>query len=237
MRRLLPILAAATLLAALAASATQASARTGLAPAREFAPRQLVVKFAGERSGRAVGLPDGAGVRRAAAALRRNPRVAYAEPNYVATASAASPNFDFTLPDDPGHPRRRLRSGNLDRRLDLQAVELPALGRRLDLPPAGLPGRDRRGRRLAQPRRNRPARGRRGDRRRARHRHRLPQLRQQVRPQPRLHRQTSSSRATTSSTVTACRSTKTATAPTSPARSPRRPATRSASPGSPTGRS
>jgi serine protease len=102
MRRPLPILAAAILLAALAASAAPAGASTGIAPAHGFAPRQVVVKFAGERTGRAVALPPGAGVRRTAAALRRNPRVAYAEPNYVATASAIGPSFGFVLPNDPG---------------------------------------------------------------------------------------------------------------------------------------
>jgi serine protease len=102
MRRLLPIFATATLLAASGGSPAAASAGTGIAPAHGFAPRQVVVKFVGERSGRAVALAPGAGVRRTAAALRRNPRVAYAEPNYVATASAPSPGLGFELPDDPG---------------------------------------------------------------------------------------------------------------------------------------
>lgn len=81
------------------AAAPAAHAATGLAPARPFAPRQLVVKFAGQKLGRALALPAGAGVRQTARALRRNPRVVYAEPNYVATASAAGAPFD---PDDPG---------------------------------------------------------------------------------------------------------------------------------------
>jgi serine protease len=114
MRRPLPILATVALLAALAAGAAAGAAGAGAAagagtagagaisPARGFEPRQLVVKFDGQRRGRAVALPAGAGVRRAAAALRSNPRVAYAEPNYVATASAADPGFGFVLPDDPG---------------------------------------------------------------------------------------------------------------------------------------
>ncbi len=102
MRPLPPIFAAATLLAALVVSAEPAAAATAISPAREFAPRQVVVKFAGERSGRALALPTGAGVLRAAAALRGNPRVAYAEPNYVATASSTGPGFDFVLPNDPG---------------------------------------------------------------------------------------------------------------------------------------
>lgn len=102
-RRLLTLitglpLAAALLLAAsmaagsaaiLALGAAPARAETGLAPARGFAPHQVVVKFAGERFGRAVALPPGIGVRSAAAALRDSPQVAYATPNYIATISAA----------------------------------------------------------------------------------------------------------------------------------------------------
>lgn len=48
-------------------------------------------------------LPPGIGVRRAATALRRSPRIAYAAPNYIATASA-KPSFvaDSEIPNDPG---------------------------------------------------------------------------------------------------------------------------------------
>jgi serine protease len=66
-----------------------AAAATAVAPAHEFAPRQLLVKWKGQRLGRALSLPPGTGVRQTAAALRQNPRVVYAEPNYVATASAS----------------------------------------------------------------------------------------------------------------------------------------------------
>jgi serine protease len=97
MRRLLPIFAGAGLLAALAAPASAAT----LSPAHEFAPRQVVVKFEGERRAEALALPAGVGVRASAAALRRNPEVAYAEPDYVATASA-EPGADFVSPNDPG---------------------------------------------------------------------------------------------------------------------------------------
>jgi len=99
MRRLLRNLLPLAATAVLAVSAAPAPAQTGLSPARGFAPRQLLVKFEGERGGRAVTLPRGAGVQRTAAALRRNPRVAYAEPNYLATASAVPAPFD---PDDSG---------------------------------------------------------------------------------------------------------------------------------------
>lgn len=109
MSRRLPILAAFAPLAALAAAAAPAGAATGLSaasPAREFAPRQVVVKLEGERHGRTVGLPPRVGVREAAAALRRNPRVAYAAPNFVATASTLSgdgiPSDRGTLIAPPG---------------------------------------------------------------------------------------------------------------------------------------
>src|SRR3954452_9122835 len=101
MRRPLPILATATLLAGFATSPAGAGAATTIASAHGFAPRQVVVKFDGEPSGRTLVLPAGAAVRETAAALRANPRVAYAEPDYVATASAAEPT-PFVLPNDPG---------------------------------------------------------------------------------------------------------------------------------------
>ena len=99
MRRILPILAPAAVLAALLAAAP-AQARVAVAPERAFAPHRLVVKFEGQRLGRALELPPGAGVRETAATLRRNPRVTYAEPDYLATASAL--NSPFSLPNDPG---------------------------------------------------------------------------------------------------------------------------------------
>jgi serine protease len=99
MRRLLRTLLPLAL-AAMALPASAAASQVGVGPARDFAPRQLLVKFEGQRLGHAVSLPAGTGVRRAAAVLRQNPRVAYAEPNYIATASAtARPPFD---PDDSG---------------------------------------------------------------------------------------------------------------------------------------
>jgi serine protease len=94
---LLPLALAA---AALPASAAASASHTGVAPAREFAPRQLLVKFEGEPTGRAVSLSAGAGVHLAARALRGNPRVVYAVPNYIATASATEPSpYD---PSDSG---------------------------------------------------------------------------------------------------------------------------------------
>jgi serine protease len=93
--------ASATLVALLGLPAG-AGAATAIAPAREFAPHQLIVKFDGERLGRTLRLPARTGVREAAAALRRNPRVAYAEPNYIATASASQPESMAETPNDPG---------------------------------------------------------------------------------------------------------------------------------------
>ncbi|HXV05567.1 MAG TPA: S8 family serine peptidase [Solirubrobacterales bacterium] len=98
MKRRLPILAALLLLAAVVAAGAAGSAAArgapaprppsiGISPAREFAPRRVVLKFRGERFGRTVKLPPRVGVRSAAAALRNDPRVAYAAPDYIATAS------------------------------------------------------------------------------------------------------------------------------------------------------
>lgn len=103
MKRRLRNLTAATLPAALALAGplglpARADAATAIAPAHGFAPNQLVVKFEGERFGRAVRLPATTDVLKAAAALRRNPRVAYAEPNYFATASQPPTE----IPNDPG---------------------------------------------------------------------------------------------------------------------------------------
>jgi serine protease len=64
------------------------------AAAPDFAPGEVVVRFDRQRFGRAVSLPSGVTVREAVRALRSNPRVAYAVPNYIATASG--------IPNDPG---------------------------------------------------------------------------------------------------------------------------------------
>jgi serine protease len=95
MSRPLPITLALTLLAALTV-ATPAGA-TG------FAPGQVVVKFEGQRFGRAVALPPRVGVREAASALRRRPRVSYAVPNFIATASAKAAVTAIDIPNDPGN--------------------------------------------------------------------------------------------------------------------------------------
>jgi len=82
--------------------AGSARASIGISPAHGFAPRQVVVKFEGERVGRGVTLAPGANVPAATVALQRNPNVEYAEPNYVATASALDPEPTSVLPNDPG---------------------------------------------------------------------------------------------------------------------------------------
>ena len=94
------------LLALLGASAGGAATTDGIGPARvveRFAPRQLVVKFAGQPHGRTIGLRRGAGVLATARALRARPNVEYAQPNYAARASAVeSEPAAGPDPDDPG---------------------------------------------------------------------------------------------------------------------------------------
>src|SRR5215212_5087470 len=92
------ILVAAAFAATLA-TAPAAAAATGLAPARAFAPHQLVVKFRGEPV-RTIGLSPDLAVRRAAAALERRADVAYAAPNFIAKGAARPEARE--LPDDPG---------------------------------------------------------------------------------------------------------------------------------------
>jgi len=88
------------MLALAAVPAGAGASSIAVAPAREFAPRQLLVKFEGRRLERALPVPRGTSVGQAAALLRQNPHVVYAEPNYIATASAVEPApFD---PNDSG---------------------------------------------------------------------------------------------------------------------------------------
>jgi serine protease len=101
MNRRLPT-AATTLLASLCLIPASAGAATAVAPAHGFAPHQVLVKFAGARAARTVTLPPRVGVGEAAAALRDSPRVEYAAPNYIATASATAEEPVATIPNDPG---------------------------------------------------------------------------------------------------------------------------------------
>jgi serine protease len=102
--RSLPISVA---LAALAAALVPANvgAAIGLdSTARGFAPHEVVVKLEGRRSGHAIALPPGVGVREAAAILRGVPGVAYAAPNYIATASVSEEMLEVgsEIANDPG---------------------------------------------------------------------------------------------------------------------------------------
>ena len=101
MNRRLPT-ATVALLATLALAGGPARAASGVAAAHGFVPRQVVIKLAGDRVPRTIGLRPGADVRAVAAAARRDPRVQYASPDYVATASQAEPGEEREVPNDPG---------------------------------------------------------------------------------------------------------------------------------------
>jgi len=101
MNRRLPT-AAVALLATLALASEPADAAGGVPAAHGFVPRQVTIKLAGDRVARTIGLRPGADVRAVAAAARRDPRVQYAVPNYVATASLAEPGEEREVPNDPG---------------------------------------------------------------------------------------------------------------------------------------
>jgi serine protease len=101
MNRRLPT-ASVALLATLALVSAPARAASGVSAAHGFVPRQVVIKLAGDPVPRTVGLRPGADVRAVAAAARRDPRVRYAAPNYVATASQAEPGEEREVPNDPG---------------------------------------------------------------------------------------------------------------------------------------
>jgi serine protease len=101
MNRRLPIAALAALLTTLVAGAP-ASAATAVSAAHGFVPHQLLVKFADAPRAKTIALPRHAGVRAAIAALRRSPRVEYAVPDYIATASVTPPPPLREVPNDPG---------------------------------------------------------------------------------------------------------------------------------------
>jgi serine protease len=101
MNRRLPTLAAALLLG-LSASAGTAAASIGVGAAHGFVPHELIVKASDARRARTISLPLGASVARAAAALGSDPAIAYAAPNYLATASASAQETAAFVPNDPG---------------------------------------------------------------------------------------------------------------------------------------
>jgi serine protease len=94
--------AVATLLAALCLTTAHAAAASGVGAAHGFAPHQLLVKFSGGGPARSIALPSQVGVHEAAAALRDSPRIDYAAPNYIATASETPEEPAATIPNDPG---------------------------------------------------------------------------------------------------------------------------------------
>jgi len=94
--------AASTLLLALASAHDPAVANPpAVAPAHGFAPHQLIVKTTGAAA-RTVVLPRRVSVHAAVTALRGDPAVAYAAPNYIATASASPAEVTNPVPNDPG---------------------------------------------------------------------------------------------------------------------------------------
>lgn len=101
MIRRLSISAAVAVLAMLGGG-EPAGAAIGLERARGFAPDQVVVKLAGQPRPHTVRVPGDLSVREATAALREDPRVAYAAPNFIATASATPPAPLRAIPNDPG---------------------------------------------------------------------------------------------------------------------------------------
>jgi serine protease len=101
MKRRHPIFAALVLLT-MGISAAPAPAATGISPARSFVPGEVVLKLQGQRRSRAVELAPGVSVRRAVAALRQRPGVAYAAPNYIAKVSRRQPLLEAGVANDPG---------------------------------------------------------------------------------------------------------------------------------------
>ncbi len=101
MRRRLPTLASIALLAT-GICVGSAEASTGISSARAFVPGEVVLKLQSQGRGRTVELAPGVGVRRAVAALRQRPGVAYAAPNYIARASQREPLLEPEIANDPG---------------------------------------------------------------------------------------------------------------------------------------
>ena len=85
-KTLIPLLALAALVAPAPAAA---------------APDEVVLRFKGAHKARVIPAGD-AGAAATARALRRNPEIAYAVPNYIATASALAPNDPGTVPGRQG---------------------------------------------------------------------------------------------------------------------------------------
>jgi serine protease len=88
---------AQTILVALAGTAVAAPLAHASDP--PYVPGEVLTKLKGQPQEHEVKLPAGVTVPQAVRYLRANPRVAYANPNYLASAS------DLWTPNDPGTPR------------------------------------------------------------------------------------------------------------------------------------
>jgi serine protease len=100
MNRRLPTTAA--IVFAVLAPAPASGHAAAVSRAHGFVPHQLIVKPYGAERARTVALSPEVDVREAAEALRANPAIAYAAPNYVATASATQEEPIGLVPNDPG---------------------------------------------------------------------------------------------------------------------------------------
>jgi serine protease len=101
MNRRLPT-AAASLFAVLILYPAPGHAAVAVSAAHGFAPHQLIVKLAGANRARTIALSPRLEVREAAEAMRTNPAIEYAAPNYLATASATQDEPTSLVPNDPG---------------------------------------------------------------------------------------------------------------------------------------
>jgi serine protease len=88
---------ASTVIAATTPDPAPASAAAPAPRGPAFEPDEVLVRFRGEATERAYELSEQVGVRQATRALRRNPAVRWAAPNYIAHASGAG-----WLPNDRG---------------------------------------------------------------------------------------------------------------------------------------
>ena len=171
MKRRLPIAAAVAAARGAASRPRRPPPRPASRRRRGFVPAPGRGQVRGQRRGAGAEPAAGVGVRRGGRGAAAQPAVAYAAPNYIATASATA-----GAASRPQRPRHRSPAppgppGGLG--LASSGTSCPGRApRRAALPVS--PGGHRRDRRLAQPGRGR-APGRAGrHRRRPRHRHRLP---------------------------------------------------------------
>jgi serine protease len=102
MNRRLPIAATVTLLATLSFAGPKAHAAIGVGSAHGFSPRQVIVKLTDSPTAYTLPVKPAVSVPAVAAALREDPRVEYAAPNYIATASVTPPTGEPRVPNDPG---------------------------------------------------------------------------------------------------------------------------------------